>query len=301
MRHSTVGLILVVVATGALQPAHTSAEEMRFQQFSDWYFVYCAGQRALGRGDLDTASRRYREAIGLAWPGATSDPRPLARTYTDFARVLLLQGRPTEAEPLAQWALKVREERFGKQSQQVAATLHVLAQLASAEMQYARAEELLTRAVAIWEESLGADNPQMVIGLSDLAALYRLDRKYPQAERLFQRVLEMPGNALPANHPYRVINLIGLASSYTARGEYDRAESADFTLLTLIDRMSPTSYQEIAPSLDVYLTQLRRLGRTSEAEALESSARAARTGKNELIRPIPSELRRPPPPRPRST
>jgi hypothetical protein len=111
----------------------------------------------------------------------------------------------------------------------------------------------------------------------------------------------MPGAVLPANHPYRVISLIGLASTYTARGEYDRAESTDFKLLTLIDRMSPTSYQDIAPSLDTYLTLLRKLGRTSEAEALESSARAARAGKNNLVLPIPSELRRRPPPRPRST
>ena len=147
----------------------TSAQGIPLREFGDWYFAYCGGQRALGRGDLDTASRRYREAIKIAWPSATSDPRPLARTYTDFALVLLLQGRPGEAEPLAEWALKVREERFGKQSQQVAATLHVLAQLASAEMQYARAETLLTRAVAIWEQSLGSDHPQMVIGLSDLA------------------------------------------------------------------------------------------------------------------------------------
>ena len=98
-----------------------------------------------------------------------------------------------------------------------------------------------------------------------------------------------------------MISLIGLASTYTARGQYDRAESTDFQLLTVIDRMSPTAYQDIAPSLDAYLTQLRKLGRTSEAEALESSARAARTGENNLVRPIPSELRRRPPPRPRST
>jgi tetratricopeptide (TPR) repeat protein len=301
VRHSIVGVILVFMATAALEPGRAAAGEMSHEQFSDWYFAYCDGQRSLAQGDTDAASRRYREAIRLALPGATDDPRPLARTYTDFALVLMLQGRPTEAEPLAQWALTVREQRFGKQSPQVATTLHVLAQLASAEMQYSRAETFLTRAVAIWEQRLGADDPQMVIGLSDLATLYSLDRKYPQAEQTFQRVLDMPGAALPVNHPYRVISLIGLASTYTARGEYDRAQSTDFKLLSLIDRMSPTSYQAIAPSLDVYLTQLRRLGRTSEAEALETSARAARTGKNNTVRAIPSELRPPPPPRPRSS
>jgi tetratricopeptide (TPR) repeat protein len=301
MRQSIVTLVLVVLATGPLEPRHASAEEIPHQQFSDWYFFYCAGQRALGRGDLDIASRRYREAIKLAWPSAKSDPRLLARTYNDFAVVLLLQGRGAEAEPLAEWALHVRERRFGKQSPQTASSLHVLAQLASARMEYGRAEDLLTRAVAIWEESLGADHPQMVVGLNDLATLYNLDRKYPQAERLFQRVLDMPATALPPIHPYRLISLIGLASSYTARGQYDRAETADFTLLSMMDRMPPMIYQEIAPSLDVYLTQLRKLGRMSEAEALESSARAS-AGRNAGPPPFPANLLpRRPPRRPRST
>ena len=301
MRHSIVGLFLMILAAGTLEPDRAKAGELAFRDFSDWYFVYCGGQRALEHGDLDAASRRYREAIKLAWPGATIDPRPLARTYTDFALVLLLPGRPGEAEPLAQWALKVREERFGVQSPQAATTLHVLAQLASAQVQYARAETFLTRAVAIWEQRLGSDHSQMVIGLSDLATIYSLQRKYPQAESVFQRVLDLPGTALPLNHPYRAIGLIGLASTYTARGLFDRAESTDFTLLTLMDRMSPATYEEIAPSLTVYIKQLRKLGRTGEAEALEASARAARAGEN-VVRPIPGELhRRRPRPGPRST
>ncbi len=301
MRHSIAGPLLLFLATVALDPGRAAAAELSFREFSDWYFAYCGGQRALGKGDLEVASHRYREAIKIVWPAAASDPRPLARTYSDFALVLLLQGRPSEAEPLAEWALKVREERFGKQSQQAATTLHVLAQVASAQMQYSRSEVLLTRALAIWEKELGSSHPQMVIGLSDLAALYAFQRKYHQAERLFHRVLQMPGTALPANDPYRAISLIGLASVYTAWGQFERAESTDFELLYLMDRMSPESYPGIAPSLDLYLTQLRKLGRTREAEALEASARAARAGEN-TGKPFPPDPRRfLPRPRTRST
>jgi tetratricopeptide (TPR) repeat protein len=301
MRRSIAGLLLVVLATGALETRRAAGQAISFRQFSDWYFAYCAGQRALARGDLDVASRRYREAIKLAWPGAMSDPRPLARTYTDFAQVLLLQGRPDEAEPLAQWALQVREERFGKRSPQAAATLHVLAQLATAQVQYSRAENLLTRAIAIWEHELGSDHFQLVIGLTDLATLYRLDRKYPEAEALFERVLDMPGTVLPPSHPYRALGLIGLATAFAAQGQFDRADSTDLMLRNVLGRMSPTTYQAIAPSLDDYLTQLRKLGRTSQAEALQSSARAARRGDNDLVHPNPAEPRRRPPPIPRPT
>jgi tetratricopeptide (TPR) repeat protein len=301
MRPLIAGLLLVVLTTGALGAERASAQQTSFQEFSDWYFSYCGGQRALGYGDLETASRRFREAIKLAWPSVSSDPRPLARTYTDFALVLLLQGRPFEAEPLAQWALKVREERFGKQSEQVATTLHVLTQLASAQLRYAQAESYLTRAITIWEHRLGSDHPQMVIGLCDLAALYSLQRKYAQAERVYQRVLDMPGTALPAIHPYRVISLIGLASTYTALGQLDRAESTNVTLIALIDRMSPAGYPEIAPSLDAYISQLQKLGRTSDAEALEAIARSVRAGRT-VVRPLPADPRRPRPrPGPRST
>jgi tetratricopeptide (TPR) repeat protein len=253
---------------------------MSFREFSDWHYAYSSAMRALWRGELEIASLRFRRAIDIARPAAESDPRPLARTYSDFALVLLQQGRAIDAEPLAEWALKVREQQFGKDSVQVASTVHVLALLASAQGHLTRAEMLLGRALAIWEKQLGPDHPETALGLLDLATLYSLQRKYQHAELLFRRVLEIPHDHLSANHAFRAIGLIGLGSLYVNQGELAKAESTDKELVAMMDRMSTATYSTIASSLDGYLGQLRKAGWTNEAEMLDEAARAARTSPN---------------------
>jgi tetratricopeptide (TPR) repeat protein len=280
MRKSIAGCLLAVLATAALGTGPSSAQTMTAERFQDWYHYNNFGRDALNRGDLDAASKCFRQAIEFARPAVASDPQPLARSYTDLSMVLVRQGRADEAEPMAEWALGVRERRFGSDSVPAAQTLHVLALIASAQKRYPRAEALLGRSLAIWEKQLPPNDPRLAIYLNDLATLYSFQRKYAQAEPLFQQVLEFSPRDLPANHPDRAVSLIGLASLFAAQGEFDRAESFDRQLLALLAKMPSTSYTSIAGSLEPYLTQLRKLGRTAEADALEAQARSAREGKN---------------------
>src|SRR4051812_47550654 len=57
---------------------------MSIEDFSNWHLANTAGQVALGQGNLDAADHRFRNAIDIARPAAARDPRPLARTYTDY-------------------------------------------------------------------------------------------------------------------------------------------------------------------------------------------------------------------------
>jgi tetratricopeptide (TPR) repeat protein len=295
------GCLLLAFASVAQSPASPPVKTLSFREFSDWHFAYNSALRAFWRGDLEIASLRFRSAIAIARPAAESDPRPLARTYTDFALVLLQQGRARDAEPLAEWALKVREERFGKDSLQASSTVHVLALLASAQTQFARSEALLGRALAIWEKELGPDHPRTALGLLDLATLYSLQRKYQSAEVLFRRILEIPQESLSNNHAFRAISLIGLGSLYVNQGEFAKAESTDRELVAMLGRMGATTYGSIASPLADYLGQLRRLGQSNEAETLEAAARAARTGQNAPSLRLDDRVRGPFRPRRRST
>jgi tetratricopeptide (TPR) repeat protein len=297
MRYPFVGPLTSAFAIVILMTGQAVAQGTSFYDFSDWNFANESGQRAMRRGDLEAAGNRFRNAIEIAKRIVASDPRPLARTYTDYAVLLLLQGRASEAEPLALWALAVREERFGKESEQAAATLHVLALIASAQMQYSRAEVFLSRALLIWNKRFGPDNPLVAIGQNDLATLYLHQRKFSQAEATFRQVIDSPGSRL---HD-RAIGLIGLATLYLAQGQRERAESTDQQLLIVLGRISPLTYPAVAPSLDQYVAQLRKLGRSAEAQTLEDAGRAARSGEN-IVHPHPGG--RPPPTlrlRPRST
>jgi tetratricopeptide (TPR) repeat protein len=294
MGYRIAGLLAAALATAAVGANQAGAQGISFVEFSDWNFLNEGGQRALRRGDVETAATRFRDAIDEARRLAARDPRPLARSYTDYGVVLVLQGRAQEADPLVQWALTVREERFGKDSVQVATTLHVLTLIASAQMQYSRAEGLLTRALAIWETELGPDHPLITVGQNDLATLYLHQRKYSQAETIFRQVLESPSSRL---HD-RAICLIGLASLYLAQGKLERVESTEQELLVVLRRTTPSTYPAIAPSLEQYLAQLRKEGRSAQAQALEKATRRARWGSGSGERAVNPQLRTIPPPAP---
>jgi tetratricopeptide (TPR) repeat protein len=274
MRYGSAGPLVVALTTLLTMPAVAVAPRISFEDFSNWNFANESGQRALRQGDLRAATKRFRNAIEIAYRVAATDPGPLARSYTDYALLLLLQGRAKDAEPLARWALTVREQRFGKESTQVATTLHVLALLASEQSEYLRAEALLIRAIENWQKQLGPGHPLIAVGLNDLATLYSLQRKYDEAEPIFKKVLESPG----ADPSDRTISLVGLAALYVARGQFDRAESCDQQLAGQLERMPAMTYRTIAPTLEQYLAQLRKSGRTAQVEALEEAIRTARSG-----------------------
>jgi tetratricopeptide (TPR) repeat protein len=301
LKHHIAGLLAAALAIMAyLSVPHQAAAQEKGAvslDFADWNFANEAGQRALRRGDVETAASRFRNAIEVARLLAVRDPRPLARSYTDYAVVLVLQGRAHQADPLAQWALTVREERFGKDSVQVATTLHVLTLITSAQMQYPRAEAYLTRALGIWEARLGPDHPLIAVGQNDLATLYLQQRKYAQAEAVFRQVLDSPSSRL---HD-RAISLIGVASLYLAQGQLERVESTNQELMVVLRRLWPQVYPAIAPSLEQYLAQLRKQGHSAQAQALEDAARRARTGEGGVSPELRKVPRAAPPIRTRST
>jgi tetratricopeptide (TPR) repeat protein len=276
MRYPIAALLAAALTTVAALPGKAAAQGASFLEFSDWNFAQESGQRALRWGDVDKAASRFRNAIDVARRLATSDPLPLARTYTDYALVLVIQGRAQEADPLAQWALGVRETRFGKDSVQVATTLHVLTLIASAQLQFSRAEALVTRALAIWQQRFGPEHPLVFVGQNDLATLYLHQRKYSQAEAVFRQVLESPASRLPD----RTISLLGLASLYLAQGQLERVESTEQELLVILRNLWPQDYPAVAASLEQYLAQLRKLGRSAQAQALADAASRARSGES---------------------
>jgi tetratricopeptide (TPR) repeat protein len=96
-------------------------------------------------------------------------PQPVfAQTQPDLAEAerlnqqvleLYKQGRYSEAIPLAQKALTLREKSLGAEHSSVAQSLNNLASLYSAQSQYAKAELLYQRSLAIREKTLGAEHP----------------------------------------------------------------------------------------------------------------------------------------------
>ena len=110
---------------------------------------------------------------------------------------------------------------------------------------YAEAEPLAERALAIREKALEPEHPRVAASLISLARLYKAQGRYAEAEPLLNR-----GLAIKATNLKR-----GLAIREKALGP---------------------DHPDVATSMENYASLLRQIGRNSEAEAMEASARAIR-------------------------
>ena len=134
-----------------------------------------------------------------------------ARLLNDAGFYLRERARHTEAEPLCERALAIREKALGAEHPDVATSLNNLARLYHDQGQYARAEPLYERALAIREKALGPEHPDVATSLNNLAVLYDNQGQYAKAEPLYQRALAIYEKALGAEHPDVAMSLNNLA------------------------------------------------------------------------------------------
>ena len=96
-------------------------------------------------------------------------------------------GRPRGALPLAQEALKIRQQILGLEHRDVALSLEILGLQYVATGEYAKAEPLLRRASEIQKKVLGENHPDYATSLNNLAELYRAQGHDVRAEPLCAR------------------------------------------------------------------------------------------------------------------
>src|SRR5262245_2737570 len=126
-----------------LSPTAAPCQDIPAEALRYWQFYNNAGWSYLHKRDYVRAEERFRLAIEAIRPYQVNEQRLLARSYNDLARVLYHEGRYAEAEPLAKWALSVREGHPKLNPDAVFQSLYTLALIHSAQSHYAQAEPLL--------------------------------------------------------------------------------------------------------------------------------------------------------------
>ena len=121
----------------------------------------------------------------------------MARTYCDLARVFYYQKRYADAEPLAKWALSVRDADKKSSSDSVFQCLFTLASIQTAQEHYADAEPHFKRALAIQEKELTASHVNTLVTLERLAFVLRSQGKYHEAEPLYRRAIAIHERKTP--------------------------------------------------------------------------------------------------------
>jgi Flp pilus assembly protein TadD len=189
------------------------------------------------RGNLMAVARLTRQPGGsTAAVAAVAPPAARAGSLAREAWQELLDGRYADALPKAQQALALREELFGSEHLEVAASLNVLGEVYRAQGRFDDAERVHRRALAIRERHLGPGDPNVATTLNNLAMLHNARAVYVEAEALLKRALEIVerarGTALQ-NRALEAEVLENLAKVYRALGRTAEAQEAQARAMML--------------------------------------------------------------------
>ena len=224
------------------------------------------------------AQRELRDLTGQfeGWLGRLqqTDTADLAFALDRLARLYELQGRYSEAEPLYQQALALRQRLLGDDHPAVATSLNNLAALYRSQGRYSEAEPLYQQALALRQRLLGDDHPDVATSLNNLAALYRSQGRYSEAEPLYQQALALRQRLLGDDHPDVATSLNNLALLYDSQGRYSEAEPLYQQALALYQRLLGDDHPHVATSLNNLAGLYYSQGRYSEAEPLYQQALA---------------------------
>lgn len=201
-----------------------------------WYIE--RGWADLDKGYYGRAEEKFHMAIKEIKPYAPANRRLMARTYCDLARVLYYEERYAEAEPLARWALSVREADKKASDDAVFQCLFTLALIHVGQKHYSDAEPLLVRALSLQEKDLVPGHVNTLFTLDRLALVYREQGKFTLADPLYQRAIAI----LERNHPDENLDLADMVEQYaillTKMKRVDEAQKCQARALTIRDTVA---------------------------------------------------------------
>ncbi|NEO90791.1 MAG: tetratricopeptide repeat protein, partial [Moorea sp. SIO3G5] len=195
-----------------------------------------------------------------------------AEQLTQQAWELNEQGKYSEAIPVAEKALIIRQQVLGNEHPSVATSLNYLGLLYQLMGRYQQAEPLLSQALEIRRRLLGNEHPDVATSLHDLAFLYKSMGRYSEAEPLYIQSLEMNRRLLGEEHLDVATSLNNLAGLYQLMGRYQQAEPLLTQALEIRRRLLGEEHLDVATSLNNLAGLYQLMGRYQQAESLLTQA-----------------------------
>ncbi len=263
MRTSCLGLLGVLFAVPCAHQHAISAEPPVL-----WEAYHDSGWHALTRGELGDADFRLRKALEIAQAFPSDDPRKVL-SYGSMAWLLVLQGRASEAEPLARWALAIRERHQGSNHLDVAFELNTLAVIARRLGRYAEAESLYKRALTIKDRARVPEFGDIAVLANNLGYVYFKEGKRDEALGLFERALSLRERTFGPESPEVTLVLNNLAEAYLASpAEPAQAERLARRAFAIVSEKLDPTHVSAARSLDLLGRATMALGKANEAEPM---------------------------------
>jgi len=173
----------------------------------------------------------------------------LWNTYQAVAIHLLQTGRPAEAEPYLDAALR-EAEQSDPQNPQIAATLNALGMVYATTGRLEEAQSTLQRSLDIRVKAYGPEHPEVAVSLESLALLHSQKGAFKEATMFGNRALQLKQAALGPTHPEVGMSLITLANIHMAQGNYQEAETHFRQGLSTFEQTLGPSHPVLAEALN---------------------------------------------------
>jgi tetratricopeptide (TPR) repeat protein len=212
--------------------------------------------------NADAKLQRWQQALAL-------NPND-ANLLNETGLALFNADKYGEAERLLLQSLAIWKQS-GKEPLNVAASLHNLALVYSAQTKYSKAESYFLESLKIRERTLGRQNPIIIKDLNDLVEIYYVQSKYGDAESSLIRAKVIGEKTSSKNHSDVSIRLDFattlhyLGVLYIAQGKYDNAEPLLQDSLNIRETTLGKQNFYVAESLDNLAALYYRQGKYKKA------------------------------------
>ncbi len=201
-----------------------------------------------------------------------ADHAQTAKSLTNLASVLHVQGETPRVEPLLSRTIAIQERALPADHPDVALTLATLGAYHSGRGDLASAEPYFRRALAIRERVLGVNHPQTLNTLDNLAkAMLELDR-LDEAEALSRRVLTSHEQRFGPEHAETAFALTALGEVLYKKGHHAAAEPLIRRALAVQQRNLSPDHPDTGLSMWHLANALHGLRQFDEAEPLARRA-----------------------------
>jgi tetratricopeptide (TPR) repeat protein len=199
----------ILLLTAAASPAIAGEAE--------WKMLFDQSAAHLQRGDVAQAELFAREALREA-ETSLGQSRATELSLLRMAHVLRLRGKPEEALPLAERAVKLSISLHGAASPNTGLALQNQAEAQFALKRYAAAEALHQKALAIFLKAYGEKHFVTAVSLHNVGAMLYAQDKNKAAEKYLRHALTVKEQVLKPDNLSIAHTLDQLSAVFVAQG-----------------------------------------------------------------------------------
>lgn len=295
----TAGLTGALLALLAFSSPGLAAPSIAIAQSPDtWDQLQTRGSQAFYLCQYGIAERLLKQAVEKARTFGPGDLR-LSKSEDELGRLLTIRGRFSEAEPILEESLRVKEIAVGNEDGQLIPAMGSLVRFYLTGGTEAKAEPLANKMLEFINGTIAsARGPSLkmkpgqplqgwaatastkvrdpliewAISCDDIANLFQAKKNYEPAEKLFKAALEVKTTVLGRDHLSLANSYDSLGSLCLARKEYLDAESYFRDSYEMTAKIQPPEHWQVYGRLDKLAKCYILEGKLPEATALYEKA-----------------------------